>query len=105
VTLGAGPYLAYHLIEDAERNDCLVLTRLWLSDELPVNAESRVIGIVTRLISRYTNVKFLVSYADPVAGTLVSSIKALAGYIPDYHPLCHSTILEMVLPGIHAQKQ
>jgi len=68
VTLGAGPYLAYHLIEDAERNDCLVLTRLWLSDELPVNAESRVIGIVTRLISRYTNVKFLVSYADPVAG-------------------------------------
>jgi len=68
VTLGAGPYLAYHLVHGAERNDCLVLTRLWLSDELPVNSESRVIGIVTRLISRHTDVKFLVSYADPAAG-------------------------------------
>ena len=33
VTLGAGPYQAYHLVDGAARGDCLVLTRMWLSDE------------------------------------------------------------------------
>ena len=69
VTLGAGPYQAYHLVDGAARADCLVLTRMWLSDELPSNSESRVIGIVTRLIKRHTDVKFLISYADPGSGT------------------------------------
>ena len=67
MTLGAGPYQAYHLVDGAVRSDCLVLTRLWLSDELPSNSESRVIGIVTRLIRHLTDVKFLISYADPTA--------------------------------------
>ena len=68
MTLGAGPYQAYHLVEGATRKDCLVLTRLWLSDELPWNSESRVIGIVARLVRRHTDVKFIISYADPAAG-------------------------------------
>jgi hypothetical protein len=68
LTLGAGPYQAYHLVKGAERPHCMVLTRLWLSDELPCYSESHVIGIVTRLIRRHTDVKFLISYADPAAG-------------------------------------
>jgi len=80
LTLGAGPYQAYHLVDGAARTDCLVLTRLWLSDELPWNSESRVIGIVTRLIKHHTDVKFLISYADPSAGH-VGGIYQSAGWL------------------------
>ena len=80
MTLGAGPYQAYHLVERAARTDCLVLTRLWLSDALPWNSESRVIGVVTRLIHCYTDVKFLISYADPAAGH-VGTIYQSAGWL------------------------
>ncbi|MFC1956489.1 DNA methyltransferase, partial [Chloroflexota bacterium] len=48
----------------------LTLTRLWLSDELPANSESRVIGVSLRAIRKNTKVKFLVSYADPSQGHL-----------------------------------
>ena len=80
LTLGAGPYQAYHLVEGAAHTDCLVLTRLWLSDELPWNSESRVIGLVTRLIKGYTNLKFLISYANPAAGH-VGTIYQSAGWL------------------------
>ena len=68
LTLGVGPFNAYRLVKGACPCDCVVLTRLWLSDELPLNAESRVIGIVLRNLARHTDLKFVVSYADPVAG-------------------------------------
>jgi len=80
VTLGAGPYQAYHLVDGAERKDCLVLTRLWLSDELPCSSESRVLGVVARLIHHCTDVKFLISYADPLAGH-VGTIYQSAGLL------------------------
>lgn len=70
LTFGAGPYLAHALVEGATREDCLVLTRLWLSDELPRNSESRTIGIAVRALRRETNIKFLLSYADPSEGHL-----------------------------------
>ena len=65
VTLGAGPAYAHSLVEGASRRDCLTLTRLWLSDELPANSESRTISIVIRLLRKHTDLKFLLSYADP----------------------------------------
>jgi hypothetical protein len=70
LTLGAGPTLAYSLVEGAKPEDCLTLTRLWLSDELPPNSESRVIGIVLRALKKNTTLKFLISYADPSQGHL-----------------------------------
>jgi hypothetical protein len=70
LTLGAGPTNAYLLVKDATPDDCLTLTRLWLSDALPRNSESRVLGIVLRNLKRHTKVKFLVSYADPAQGHL-----------------------------------
>lgn len=68
LTIGCGPSQAYRLVDDASAGDCAVLTRLWLSDELPHNSESRVIGIVLRALRKYTSLKFLISYADPSQG-------------------------------------
>src|SRR5918996_711049 len=70
LTLGVGPLNAYSLVEGATPDDCLTLTRLWLSDELPKNSESRFIAVVLRSLRRNTYLKFLVSYADPGQGHL-----------------------------------
>lgn len=67
LALGVGPANAYRLVEGASPHDCVALTRLWLSDELPPNAESRVMGIVLRNLACHTALKFVVSYADPAA--------------------------------------
>jgi len=68
LTLGVGPSNVHRLVEGAQADDCLTLTRLWLDDLLPANSESRMIGVTLRALKRETSVKFLVSYADPVAG-------------------------------------
>ncbi len=68
LTLGAGPSQAYALVEGAIPGDCMTLTRLWLSDDLPSNSESKVLGFTLKQISKHTTVKFLVSYADPEQG-------------------------------------
>jgi hypothetical protein len=47
----------------------LELTRLWLSDNLPKNSESKVISIALRILKRLKpSIKWIVSYADPKAG-------------------------------------
>ncbi len=68
VTLGCGPINGHRLVRGATRDDYLCLSRLWLSDRLPRNSESRVIAVVARLLRKYTAVKFLLSYADPTHG-------------------------------------
>lgn len=68
LTIGCGPSQAYRLVNGASPTDCGVLTRLWLSDELPKNSESHIIGIVLRALRANTLLKFLVSYADPSHG-------------------------------------
>jgi hypothetical protein len=68
--LGSGPANAYALVEGAQLRDYLSLTRLWLSDQLPPNSESRVLGIVLRALKRSTDLKFLITYADPTQGHL-----------------------------------
>jgi hypothetical protein len=68
ISLGAGPANAYNLVYQAQPDDCLVLTRLWLADELPRNSESKVIAIVIGALKRNTHIKFLVSYSDPSQG-------------------------------------
>ena len=66
--LGAGSPNGYRIVRDAGRDDCLTLSRLWLSDELPRNSESKAIGEVVRALRQSTTVKFLISYADPSQG-------------------------------------
>ena len=68
ITLGAGPYNAHSLVNDASPTDCLTLTSYWLNDALPSNSESHVLGVVLRFLTRHTTVKFLVTYADPAQG-------------------------------------
>ena len=80
ITRGAGPYNSPSLVSGATSADCLALTRLWLSDELPANSESRVIGIVLRLLRKHTSVKFLLSYADPSHGH-VGTIYQATGWL------------------------
>ncbi|MBN1366516.1 MAG: DNA methyltransferase [Dehalococcoidales bacterium] len=67
VTFGVGPFLAYRLVKEATPEDCICLTRLWLSDELPSNSESRILGILNRYLHRYTDLKFIIAYSDPSA--------------------------------------
>ena len=70
LTLGSGPAMAYRIVEGAKARDCATLTRLWLSDELPQNSESKVISVVLRALRRQKSLKFIVSYADPAQGHL-----------------------------------
>ena len=70
LALGVGPFNAYRLVEGAAPTDCLTLSRLWLSEELPKNSESRALGVVLRSLRRHTDLKFLLSYADPAQGHL-----------------------------------
>ncbi|MFC1873881.1 DNA methyltransferase [Chloroflexota bacterium] len=70
ITFGSGPANAHRLVEGVGLDECLTLTRIWLSDELPCNSESRIIGICLRALKKHTQVKFLVSYADPTEGHL-----------------------------------
>ena len=80
LTLGAGPPNAYSLVDRAAPGDCLALSRLWLSDSLPKNSESRCIGVVLRYLEQHTSLKFLVSYADPAQGH-VGTIYQATGWV------------------------
>ena len=80
LTFGAGPHNAYKLVRGTAQEDCLTLSRLWLSDELPPNSESRVIGVSLRAIRKNTKVKFVISYADPSQGHL-GTIYQATGWI------------------------
>lgn len=68
VVFTSGPRQGFRLLTAAKPQDVSVLARLWLSDSLPPNSESRVIGIVLREIRRSTRWKLILSYADPTAG-------------------------------------
>ena len=80
LTLGVGPKLGHRLVEGAMAEDCATLTRLWLSDELPANSESRVIGVVLRSLARHTSLKFLLAYADPAKGH-VGTVYQATGWV------------------------
>lgn len=70
MAFGVGPYFGYKLVDEATPDDAITLTRLWLSDELPGNSESRVLGIALRSLRKDTNLKFVIAYSDPAAGHL-----------------------------------
>jgi hypothetical protein len=70
MVFGVGPFYGYKLVDGAISDDAITLTRLWLSDELPRNSESKVLGIVLRLLKKETSLKFILAYSDPMAGHL-----------------------------------
>lgn len=97
LTLGCGPSQAYRLVEGANRDDCVTLTRLWLSDDLPRNSESRVIGIVLRALKKHTSIRFVLSYADPSHGH-VGTIYQATGWT--YTGLSEATPLYDIGDGV-----
>lgn len=68
VVFTSGPRQGYRLLAAARRQVVSELARLWLSDALPANSESRVLGIILRSVRQTTPWKLLLSYADPAAG-------------------------------------
>jgi hypothetical protein len=70
MTFGVGPFYGYKLVNGATPDDAITLTRLWLSDELPRNSESKVLGIALRSLKRDTSLKFVIAYSDPAVGHL-----------------------------------
>ena len=70
MTFGVGPFYGYKLVDGATPDDVVTLTRLWLSDELPKNCESKVMGIALRSLKRDTSLKFVIAYSDPAVGHL-----------------------------------
>ena len=70
LTIGVGPKEGYQLVAGAKPEDCVTLTRLWLSDSMPSNSESRVLGVVLRALKRHTSLKCILAYADPSVGHL-----------------------------------
>ncbi len=80
ITFGVGPYNAFALVDGACPDDCLALTRLWLSEELPPNSESRVISVCLRYLRKYTSLKFIMTYADPAQGH-VGTIYQATGWL------------------------
>ncbi len=97
LTIGCGPSQAHRLVDGASRDECAVLTRLWLDDELPANSESRVIGVVLRALRRSTSLAFLLSYADPTQGH-VGTIYQATGWL--YTGLSQATPLYDIGDGI-----
>lgn len=68
VVFTSGARNGHRLLAAARPQDVTTLARLWLSDDLPPNSESRVLGVVIRDLRRTTTWKLLLSYADPAAG-------------------------------------
>ena len=80
ITFGVGPYNSFSLVEEACPDDCLTLTRLWLSEKLPSNSESRVLSVCLRYLRKYTKLKFIITYADPAQGH-VGTIYQATGWL------------------------
>ena len=69
VVLGVGPTNVHRLFNDARRSEVACLARLWLDDRLGRNSESRVLGVVLRLLRKeQSTLKALVAYSDPTVG-------------------------------------
>ena len=80
ITFGVGPFNAFSLVAGASPDNCLTLTRLWLSGKLPPNSESRVISVCLRYLRKYTTLKFIITYADPAQGH-VGTIYQATGWL------------------------
>lgn len=64
----AGPRHGWRLMRGGRPQHVAALARLWLADDLPKNAESRVIGVILRLLRQENIWKLVLSYADPTVG-------------------------------------
>jgi hypothetical protein len=78
--LTPGARNAHRLFAAARAEDVVTLSRLWLSDRLPRNAESRVLSIIIRILRRDGRHKILVTFADPAVAH-AGGIYRAAGFV------------------------
>lgn len=76
----AGARLSHRILGAAKPGDVLTLARFWLADDLPKNAESRVLSYMLRWLRRHGHWKAVVSFADPAAGH-VGTIYQASGWL------------------------
>ena len=78
---GVGPYNVHRYFTDANRGQVITLARLWLDDRCGRNSESRILGVICRLLRRWQNTaKAIVAYSDPIAGH-DGAIYRVAGFL------------------------
>ncbi len=66
---GVGPYNVHRYFTDATGGQVITLARFWLDDRCGRNSESRILGVICRLLRRWQNTaKAIVAYSDPIAG-------------------------------------
>jgi len=66
---GIRPEMKQHIIDGANSETVKEFDRMWLSDDMPKNSESRVIGYMLRYLRKhYPELKALISYADGLRG-------------------------------------
>ncbi len=70
VVFSNGMAQSFRILDAAKPSDVVTLARLWLSDRLPKNSESRVLGFTLSYLRQRTPWKAIISYADPTAGHL-----------------------------------
>ena len=80
VVFTSGARQGFQLLAGSRPQEVATLARLWLSEDLPGNSESRVLGFVLRHLRRNTPWKLLLSYADPQAGH-VGTIYQATGWL------------------------
>ena len=68
---GIRPEMKTHIIENATSESVKEFDRMWLSDIMPKNSESRVIGMLIKYLRHnYPELKVLISYADGIRGNI-----------------------------------
>lgn len=80
VVFTPGPRQGFRVLGAGRPQQVATLARLWLRDDLPKNAESRILGVVLRDLRRDGRWKLILSYADPAAGHL-GTIYQAAGWL------------------------
>ncbi len=80
VVFTSGARQGHRLLDAARPRDVATLSRLYLKDDVPKNAESRVLGVVLKILRRETPLRLVLSYADPAAGH-VGTIYQASGWL------------------------
>jgi hypothetical protein len=75
----AGARHAHRLLAGSHQGTVATVARLWITDQIPKNAESRVLSVVSKELRQSGRFRALVSFADPAAGH-VGTIYQAAGW-------------------------
>ena len=66
---GIRPHMKHTISNLITHNNYCEFDRMWLSDELPKNSESQVIGLLLSYLKQiYPRIKFIITYADGSVG-------------------------------------